>query len=203
MIVIFQDFLFSNSTTKDSRLKKFFVINIFVSLIFPMIMGILTFFFGDVVKESNDLCYHTNLTYRVIVYIGFLIYYLFFFGLAWKVALRLKEEATNLNSSEATKKHNQSLSNVLLSYTAMIVINCLLYLGFVFLFITTMNNKEKFNLMNMILGHLIEPITIPLFLIFYGTDSLKSFLNQSESQVEEPNVNNNCLQEPIIPPNNS
>lgn len=193
---------FSESNIKNKSLKLF-VINVFASFIFPMVMGVLTYFFGDVQKKSNNLCYHSDLTYRVIVYIGFLIYYLFFFGLAWKIALISRNKANSLNDNQIPQLLVNKTPNrleLLLSYTSMIVINCMVYLGFVFLFINTMYDKTKFNLMNMILGYLIEPISIPLFLIFFGIDednSLEDFLNiifckkeENESIVENDGPNN-------------
>ena len=155
-------------STLSSNQKKLFVINIFASLVFPVVMGILTFLLGNVNVSSNNLCYHNNNTYRVIVYIGFLIYYLIFFRLAWKIALVFRRKSIPLTGRQASiiLDNSQSHLRILLSYTSMIVLNCILYLGFVILFISS--NKESSNLMSEIFGLLLEPLSIPLFLIFFG-----------------------------------
>lgn len=163
-------------STLSSNQKKLFVINIFASLVFPVVMGILTFLLGNVKLSGNNLCYHENVTYRVIVYIGFLIYYLIFFRLAWKIVLVFRRKNIPLTGSQASiiLDNSQSHLRILLSYTSMIVINCILYLGFVILFIS-----GKGILMSEIFELLLEPLSIPLFLIFFGineTDSLENFL---------------------------
>lgn len=167
--------IFSDSTLESNQ-KKLFVINFFASIVFPVVMGILTFLLGNVKLSNNNLCYHENHMYRVFVYIGFLIYYLIFFRLAWKIVLVFRRKSTPSTGSQASiiLDNSQSHLRILLSYTSMIVLNCILYLGFVILFIS---GKE--NLMSEIFGLLLEPLSIPLFLIFFGineTDSLENFL---------------------------
>lgn len=164
--------ILSKSEFEKNR-KNLFIINIIVSIVFPIIMIIATFFGGDVRKsEHNNFCYHVDQSYRIIVYFCFMIYYLIFFGLTWNIILVIRRksypisEVDNLSSEENID--NRRLKR-LICYTIMITINSLIFFSFLILFILKLIDKDIEYASN-ILGNIFEPLTIPFFLVFIGMD---------------------------------
>ena len=207
-IIIFHDYIdiFEGSDIKG-KTYKLWVINIGVSIILPLLVGILTFFLGNIGKTRNNLCYPNDLSYGVVVYIGFLTYYVFFFALAWTILVKIRNQTypllDSLNSNISFFTNDRVRLKILLCYSIMIIINCLLYLGFIFMFVSfNISGDNTFALVNQILGRVIEPLTIPIFFVLFeindtfvieGPKSTAKIEEFHEMNSQENSINNVLL----------
>lgn len=175
-LTVFEDHvgIFEGSNINRKTLKLW-IINISISVIFPLIMGVFSVFLGNTNKGHNGLCYPSNINFRLVIYIGFLIYYLIFFSLAWTILLKMRNKSYPLSDILTISNDSLDIDNnrltILLCYSLMIFINMLQFLGFIVLFIElTLHDKSDYNLISDILRTKLEPITIPIFFVFFEID---------------------------------
>ena len=163
--------ILSKSEFEKSR-KNLVIINIIISIVFPIIIILATFFGGDVRKsDHNHLCYYVNQAYRIIVYFGFMIYYLIFFELTWKIILVIRRKSYPISEVDnliSEKNIDNRMLKRLIGYAIIITINSLIFFSFLFLFILKLIDKDIKYVSN-ILGNIFKPLTI-FFFIFYRNE---------------------------------